>query len=329
MGDKTNTIRYGIIGFGRYAERRLVPAFSKSAHSKLVAIHKRNPAAASQKAGEYGIPLPYGDPAELVKNSQVQAVIVCSPTSLHKPHTLFAAEAGKHVMVEKPMALNAAECQEMIDACAKNGVKLMAAYVMRFIDAIGRIREIVQSGKLGKIQFASGHFGLDASLSHRTWLNNPKISGGGPVADLGSHILDLLQFILDKPILATQSFLRPAFDSQQIERNAVVSLEFADDILGSLYVSFDVMRESGLTFYGSQGKLDISNFNQPETTVTINLKQNEITLKEEVHNNYYYAALLDHFSRSLLFNEPISMPGETGLRNQLLIDQIYGTATRD
>ncbi len=319
-----NLIKYGIIGYGRYAEKRLQPAFEKSEYAKLIGITKRNLEEAEQKAKKHDIPFFYDDPLKLVKNPEINAVIITSPPAFHKEHVSIAAEAGKHVLVEKPMALNQVEAKEMVEVCYQHKVKLMSAFVMRFIDAIGKMRDIVYEGKIGDIEFANGHFSLDASLSVRSWLSDPQISGGGPVADIGSHILDLMQYVMGKSVIHLKSFVHPNFSEESIERKAFVALEFEDHTLGSLQVSFDMYRESALTFYGIQGKLQIVNFNKPDETVVIELVVDDKVENIEVANGNYYLKMLNHFSQALLFDKSILTPGETGVQNQILIDQIYG-----
>ncbi len=316
-------VNYGIIGFGMYAENRLAPAFSSTKWSKLVAISKRNIEQAASKAKQYNVPLHFDNPDTMVKNPKVDAVIITSPPAYHRGHTIIAAKAQKHVIVEKPMSLNTKEAEEMVKVCDEVKVKLMVAYVMRFIDVIQETKKFIQNDRIGQIFYAGGYFGLDTALTHREWLNNPQISGGGSVADLGSHIIDLQQYILNKRIIDVKSFIKPLYNTKNIERNAVASLEFEDSILGTIYVSFTVHRQSGLTFHGSKGKLSLQNFNQPDKEVTIELtgKENKLI---KVYNQYYYTKLIDHFSEAILFDKQIETPGDVGVHNQKIIDKIYG-----
>jgi len=320
---KKKTINYGIIGFGRYAENRLTPAFSSTKWSQLIAISKRNREQAASKAQQYNVHLYFDDPDIMVKNPEVDAVIITSPPAFHREHTIIAAKAQKHVIVEKPMSINAKEAEEMVQVCDEVGVKLMVAYVMRFIDVIRETKKVIQNDCIGQIFYAGGYFGLDATLTHRDWLNNPQISGGGSVADIGSHIIDLQQYILNKRIIDVKSFIKPLYNMENIEQNAVASLEFEDGILGTMYVSFTVHRQSGLTFHGSKGKLNLQNFNQPDKEVTIELTGNEDKLIK-VYNQYYYTKMIDHFSEAILFDKQIETPGHVGVQNQRIIDKIYG-----
>ncbi len=318
-----NIINYGIAGFGRYAENRLYPAFSQTRFSKLVALSKTTESGAGKKARQYRIPFFTHQVQELVKYPEIQAVIVTSPPGFHRQHVLLAAAAKKHVLVEKPIATHASEVEEMIHSCSENGVKLMAGFVMRFIDAARKAREIVQSGQLGRLAFAGGYFGLITDQSSRSWLYDTKVSGGGPVADLGSHFIDLLQFITGQSIVRARGILEPLFTPEQIERHATINLEFSNQILGSLYLSFIAVRESGLTFHGSKGKLSLQNFNQSETTVKLEFTTDTGRKIITVKNQNYYARMLDQFSESILFDRPVPIPAEDGLQNQKIIDHIY------
>ena len=199
----------------------------------------------------------------------------------------------------------------------------MAAFVMRFIEAVEVAREWILKGKLGELHFTGGYFGIDTTYSSRSWLEDPIVSGGGAVADLGSHFIDLIQYVSDSKMNIIDASLKPIFDKHLVEKNALISFDLDNKVLGSLYVSFQVIRESGLTFHGSKGKLTLQNFNQPDTMVNL------IHLSETgekiipVQNENYYTKMIDHFSEAILKNQTILSPGETGLENQRMLDEIY------
>ncbi len=323
MSKTTSKIKFGIIGFGRYAENRLVTAFRLSHRADLIAINKRDPEQAKLKAERYGIPYFYSDPGELVRNEEVQAVAVCSPPGEHLVHTRLAAEAGKHVIVEKPLAANARQAAEMVEICRSNGVLLMSALVMRFIEAVQYVRKIVSEGGIGEVKYAAGHFTLNAALSPRTWLNDPGLSGGGPVADIGVHILDLLQFILNEPIIGVKSILSLPFTAEHIERRAIVALQFKNGTSGSLFVSFDLPRETSLLFMGSKGRVKVLNFNRINEEVAVRLVHEGQETVVPVRNGYYYRKMIDHFCEAIENGKALLTPGEVGLHNQNIIDAIY------
>jgi predicted dehydrogenase len=318
-----NIVNYGIIGFGGYAERRLIPAFARARHSRLLAISRQQVDDARSSALKYQIPYYYSAVEVLLQNPEITAVIVASPPAFHYEHSILTARHKKHLLLEKPMTCRAWEMKEIVDAFLGRKLNLMAAFVMRFIDAIQTTRELIQDKLLGELSYAGGVLGINADLVQRDWLNDPVISGGGVVADLGAHLLDLLEFITGKKIIRLQSFLKPGYSPKSIEKNAVINLEFEEGLLGALNLSFTIRRESGLTFRGSQGKLSLQNFNRLEEEVELELTTERGTEKIRVLNRNYYCSMLDHFSRSILFTEPILSPGEDGLHNQQLIDKIY------
>jgi predicted dehydrogenase len=133
-------IRFGIVGFGLHAVRRLMPGFALSKKCRVTALSRRNLAVAKQSATEYKIPLAFDSVEELCHSAEVDAVLVTTPNSLHLADVLTAVQAGKHVLCEKPMAMNAAECMQMVEAARKRNVSLGIAHVFRFHESVRKIR---------------------------------------------------------------------------------------------------------------------------------------------------------------------------------------------
>ena len=148
------TIRYGIIGFGRFAERAIAPAIRRARNSAVVALQKRSAEEARKKADECSIPLSFSTPDELLRHPDIDAVFIVSANAAHCPETLAAARAGKHVIVEKPMALNVREAELMIDACEEHGVKLMVGHMVRLSPVVRRVRELILAGRIGSVKAA-------------------------------------------------------------------------------------------------------------------------------------------------------------------------------
>ena len=238
MQSSQRKIRYGIIGFGLFAERAIAPAIKASLNSELVAIQKRSRSAADEKSREYSIPLAFDSAEELVAHPDIDAVFIVSANARHCPETLIAARAQKHVLVEKPMAMNVAEARRMIAACKKNRVKLMVGHMLRLSPLVRRIRDIVRSGMIGEITAARSEFIYDGQSSQRKWLFDRKLAGGGPVFDIGVHGLDTLRFVLDDDVVTTRSVLHPRPTAARTEGSAYVSLKFSRGTVASIYCSF-------------------------------------------------------------------------------------------
>jgi predicted dehydrogenase len=145
----------------------------------LIAIQKRSLTAAKEKAQAFHIPFAFDTAEALVKHSDVDAVFIVSANSLHAPETITAAKSGKHVLVEKPMAMNTAEAMQMIEVCRNRNVKLMVGHMVRLSPLIIRMKELICSGIIGNVEFVKAEYMYDARLSPRRWMWDKKIAGGG------------------------------------------------------------------------------------------------------------------------------------------------------
>ena len=145
------TIRWGIIGCGDVARRRVAQAILDDPHSTLQAACRRDADQLSAFAAQFGIDKSFTNTDALLRSGEIDAVYIATPVYLHKPQAIAAAMAGIHVLVEKPMAMSAAECHDIIDACDENRVKLGVAYYRRFYPVIDHIRSLIRSGAIGSV----------------------------------------------------------------------------------------------------------------------------------------------------------------------------------
>lgn len=326
MGRSDGKIRYGIIGFGNFAERAIAPAIKASANSELVAIQKRSLQAAKQKAREYNISLPFGSVEDLASCKDVDAVFIVSANSRHCPETVAAAKAGKHVIVEKPMAVNVAEATRMIGACRKNGVKLMVGHMIRFSPLILRIKEIIRSGAIGRVTFVKTEFIYDGRTSQRQWLLNQKLAGGGPLFDIGVHCLDTLRFILEDEIVSVKSNLEPRPTKTRTESTAHVALRFSKGVLASIYCSYDApIRRSTIEIIGTEGTLYANHFTRSDMVIPLTISSGKDGLEGETRTEQVtvpnlYVEEVTRFSSSIIHNTKSPIPGEIGLQNQKVLD---------
>ena len=191
-------VRWGFIGCGAVTEVKSGPAFDKIEGSELVAVMRRDGEKAKDYALRHGVPKWYDDASKLIGDPDVNAIYVATPPASHAEYTIRAAEAGKPVYVEKPMARTYSECLQMIEACEKNGVPLFVAYYRRRLPAHLKVKELVGAGAIGQPRFVTVEFSRPPSegdLSRDTlpWRALPEIAGGGYFFDLASHQLDYLE----------------------------------------------------------------------------------------------------------------------------------------
>ena len=319
-------VRYGIIGFGRFAERAILPAIRLSANSEVVAIQKRSLRAALERAAALGVPRAYDTPEAMAADPAVDAVFIVSANAAHYDETLAAARVGKHVLVEKPIAMDAREALAMMRACAEHGVQLTVGHMVRLSPAVRRVRDLIRQGTLGAVNHASAEFVYDARLSHRSWLTDRRVAGGGPVYDIGVHCLDTLRFILDDEVVSVRSELSPAPTAERTELTAAILLRFGRGTIGSIYCSFaSPVRRSLLEVTGTEGKITVQDFTLSETAVTLTLTrgpagQSPVTTTEVIQVPNLYVDEVTRFSDCILTGAESFSPGRNGLLNQRVLD---------
>jgi predicted dehydrogenase len=195
------TIRWGIIGCGDVTEVKSGPALQKAANSSLVAVMRRDAAKARDYAARHGVPRWYDDGRALIADPEVDAVYIATPPSSHEQYAVMAAQAGKPVYVEKPMARTYAECRRMIDAAGAAGVPLFVAYYRRRLPMFLRAKQLIDDGAIGEVRLVTITLYQRPHPNERDranlhWHVVPEIAGAGRFLDLASHMLDILDFLL-------------------------------------------------------------------------------------------------------------------------------------
>jgi predicted dehydrogenase len=239
-----NIVRWGIIGCGDVTEVKSGPALAKADGSALVAVMRRNGALARDYAQRHGVPRWYDDADALVGDAEVDAIYVATPPQAHRDYVLLAARAGKPVYVEKPMALDAAECAAMIAACRDAGTPLFTAYYRRALPRFEKVRSLIEEGAIGEVRSVSIALYRPATLGEGTWRVDPTVSGGGHFVDLASHTLDLLDHLLGPIVAVTGSA------ANQGGRYA------AEDIVCGTFVFASGVRGAGVWCFSGVGGVD-------------------------------------------------------------------------
>ena len=259
------TIRWGIIGCGAVTEVKSGPALQQAPGSALVAVMRRNGALAQDYARRHGVSRWYDDAQALVDDPGVDAVYVATPPSTHLPHALMAIRAGKPVYVEKPMALDAGECDAMIAAARAGGVPLFVAYYRRALPRFLKLRELLDDGAIGTPRRVRVLLQRELDPRYRDraalpWRVRPEIAGGGLFIDLGSHTLDLLDFLLG-PIVSVQGHADSLSGAYPAEDTVTMAFAFAGGVQGTGAWSFcSHGRRDEVEIVGDRGRLAFSTF---------------------------------------------------------------------
>ena len=275
-------VNWGIIGCGDVTEKKSGPAFNKIESSKLAAVMRRDPVKAKDYAQRHGVPKWYSNAEKLIADPEIDAVYVATPPGSHAEYAIMAAEAGKHVYVEKPMALNYKQCLKMIEAAEKAGVMLFVAYYRRCLPAFLMVKKFVESGVIGKPHLLNVRLYRSSSeklLQSETlpWRFVPEISGGGLFVDLASHQLDYLDYLFG-PIVSVKGFAANLSGQYPVEDTVCAAFSFESGVLGSGSWCFSIpakKEKDEVEIIGIKGKINFSVFDfsplllQSETDVEL------------------------------------------------------------
>jgi predicted dehydrogenase len=250
------TWRWGVIGAGGIADRRTIPeGIVPSKRCELVAVMDVDEARVREVAKKYGVSRATTDVKELLSWPQVQVVYVGTPVRVHPDQCVAAAEAGKHILCEKPLALTAAECRRVTAAAQANGVKLAVGYMMRFQSLHRRLKEMIDAGDLGQPVLARANFTCWYPDIPGAWRQDPKQGGGGALPDLGTHCIDLLRWLLGevKSVTANADTITFRYPVDDI---ATIMLKFDSGAHGVIEACFNVPDAASqyiLEVYGTKG----------------------------------------------------------------------------
>jgi predicted dehydrogenase len=325
-------VRFGILGFGHHAIRRLMPGFAGAAEAKLAGLWRRDPAKAQANAREYSIPRVFDTPDALCASPEIDAVFVASPDALHLEHVLLAARYGKHVLCEKPLAMNAGEVEKMLTVAEGAGVRLGVAQNMRYNRSLARMREWIAEGRIGRPVLAQAQFAYSAAGSPRTWIYDPLLALGGPIGDVGIHCLDALRYVLGRDATADASTHVTAVNtlahadtaSGAVESHAVVALDFASGAMGSVTVTTRAAYRTLVEITGEDGVTLCENGLTVDFPVDVVLRRGaEVLASETVSNADAYSRMLDGFSAWVEGRGEYLAPALDGLHNQRVLDAAY------
>lgn len=318
-------IRWGIIGCGDVTEVKSGPGFQKAEGSELIAVMRRNGSLAEDYAKRHGIPKWYDNAEKLINDPDVDAIYVATPPSSHMYYTLAAAKAEKPVYVEKPMALNYEQCVKMVDGCEKAGVKLFVAYYRRGLPRFLKIKSFIEEGLIGQIRCVNarlyeppqtkGKYGAD------NWRVDPAIAGCGYFCDLGSHMIDLLQYFIG-PVSSAHGFSSNQSKEYEAEDMVSASFMFENGVQGTGVWCFNSAESIDKTeIVGSEGTITYSNFSEDPIILTTGGKSEEFKIPNPKH---VQQPLIQSVVDELLGRGKSPSTGETALMTAKVMDRILG-----
>jgi predicted dehydrogenase len=334
-------VTWGVIGAGGIAMRRTLPGAVAGAKSAtFAAVQDVRAEAAQAAAQQFGVPKAYATAAEVFADPEIQAVYIATPVAAHAGQIIAAAQAGKHVFVEKPVALNVAEAEQAIAACARAGVLLGCGYMMRFHALNVAARDLIARGELGRVVAGRAQLTCWYPPIAGAWRQDPACGGGGSLMDMGSHCIDLLEFIAGSKVASVFAMNQCLVQAYRSEDTSTVVLRLANGaqmIVDSLFNVPDAASRSLLELYGTKGALygEGTIGQMPTGRITAMLSDqgdydaqqerapstHTFDLEAELVN--MYAAEIEQFSQAVLTGGQPLVDGAEALWNLKVVEACY------
>lgn len=327
-------VGFAAVGLGTISDI-FMRGCATSQKAKITGLVTGHPDTKGKQYGQkYGVPdgsvYTYDTFDRIRDNKDIDAVYIGLPNSMHCDFTVRAAQAGKHVLCEKPMAISSAECRRMIDACRGAGVKLMIAYRVHYDPIHLKARELVQSGAIGEIQAFEGAFGFNARPGQ--WRLTRKLGGGGSLLDVGIYPLNETRWITgEEPVSFTaipSTRDKTSGRFAEVEQTLDFSVKFPSGIVGSFASTYGASMPGFLRIHGDRASLQLSPaFNYTGTHLT-NLGGGPAVdlVAPENDESYQFKLEADHFADCVRSGAEPKTPGEEGLKDMLAIEAIYKAA---
>jgi predicted dehydrogenase len=316
-------VNWAIVGMGDIVQKRVGPAIVSQPDCVLHACVTRDAAKSRAILDQLKPKQSYTDFDQMLRDTAIDAVYLATPTFLHAPHTIAALRAGKHVLVEKPMAMNAAEAKAMIDAANESGRRLAVAYYRRFWDRFGAVHDLLKANRLGNI--------VSARVTMQSWYEPPtesggawrvsrNLSGGGVLADVGSHKLDLLDWWLgiDKIICSHVTTLTHSYDAEDSASFLLQSAGGAP-INGSFHWNTRGWTDE-IHIVGTDAMMLLTPCDGDEILISSGREQQRIPTSKPMNAHY---PLIDDFTRSIIEDRAPRFSAVDSIAATQAMDAIY------
>lgn len=313
-------MKWGVLSTANIGVKHVIPAMQKGAFSSIEAIASRSEGRAKEVADKLGISKYYGSYEELLADEEIDAIYNPLPNHLHVPMTLKALEAGKHVLCEKPIAMDVKEAEELLEATKKYpDLKVMEAFMYRFHPQWELVKSWIKDGQIGEIQTIHSIFTYYNDDPDN--IRNKADIGGGGLMDIGCYNISASRYL---------------FEEEPVDIIGEVKLDpdFGVDVLASGILKFpsgtatftcstQASPEQQLTVFGTEGLIDMEiPFNPLEDISQVTLKKNGKIIKQEDTQANHYTLQGDAFSKAILNNTPVPTPLEDAVANMKVIDAL-------
>ncbi|WP_029215081.1 Gfo/Idh/MocA family protein [Kallotenue papyrolyticum] len=317
-------LRWGVLGAANIARKQVIPAIQASQTGQVVAIASRDRARAEALAREQTIPQVYDSYEALLASDQVDAVYIPLPNSEHRRWTLAAAEAGKHILCEKPLAVTAAEAEEMVIAAQRAGVVLAEAFMYRHHPLTRKVLELLRSGAIGELRLIRSSFTF--VLDRQQDIRRVRELGGGALLDVGCYCVNLARLVTGQEPVAVAGYAD--YGPSDVDESFAGVLRFGDGVLATFECSFRAAGGSNYELIGTHGKLWVRQGFKPERHEEGEIQihqQGEISriFTEAVDQ---YTLMVDDFAKAVWGRRPHPYPPSDAIANLRVLDRLAATA---
>ncbi len=321
----SNTVKWGLIGAAGIARNKFVPAARRSKNAEVIAVSASSAERAQAFSKDLGIPNYYGSYSEMLADADIDAVYIGLLNHHHKEWAIKAAEAGKHVLCEKPLALNAQEATDMADACRDNDVLLMEAFMYRFNPRTIKLRETIDSGKIGKLR------SVYADFCFKVGEDSTRLVGGeaaGALMDVGCYCINICRYIMGETPVAVSAHFNN-HPKHGCDMTSTALLEFSGGRVAMLQSSMETAGRNNLEIVGDEGLIRVNGFALPpdDKPTTFDLISGGEATQIESPACMQFELEVTHFSDCVLTGKPVMLdPYEEAVPNMLVIDAIRRSA---
>ncbi|MBS4223174.1 Gfo/Idh/MocA family protein [Lederbergia citrea] len=322
---KEKKVRWGIMSTASIGKRSTIPGIQESKRNVVAAVASRSLENAQKFADELGIPKAYGSYEELLNDPEIDAVYIPLPNHLHKEWTIKAAEAGKHILCEKPIALNEEEAKEMVEACDKAGVVLAEAFMYRHQQRYEDIKNRIKNGEIGEVRGIHSVFTFNGAANHGN-IRYTKEWGGGSIYDVGVYPISAARLLLDEEPTAVTAHAFFSPEHGDVDMMASGLMEFSNGVALTFDCAMWAEFRNTLEVLGSDGRIVLENAFLGDQSYDIIKGGQTETIKEENINQYALQA--DNFAASVLDGKPIKFPFEDIIKNMKAVKATLDSAEK-
>ena len=317
----SDRIGWGIVGLGRIAETEIAPAVTAAPNGRLAGVVSRTAAKAEEFAARHGAAAAYDDYRALLEDPAVDAVYIATPNALHADQVVAAAEAGKHVLCDKPLATTVADAGRAVAACEAAGVRLGITFQTRNHEGMGDIRDLLAAGGIGSVRLVQVSLGTGRKLP-QGWRTDPALAGVGVMHNLGVHAYDLLRFLLGAEVVEATAVVdvEPGFS---VDTLALALLRFDNGALAYVNANQSLPNtQQDLSVHGTEGTVLARDVTRPNLTGSISVTGREGSSQRSVSSAGAFVTTIGNFADAVLEGREPSPSGLDGLRSVELIDAL-------